>query len=195
MKSGWFDRRPIWGGVISILIYCNGLIFLLLLSPSLSPPLLLFFLGDVTSSEAVKLSWFLCCPSTVAAAHKQAVIIFCQGRDQRGEQSAHKTTLWQSDWFVKNTGRTHARAGRRAHMKSQVDKHIFTDTCAHTQKQIADEHRNKPNLSFGLSCHAVIIPREKLVCLLMPQTLSVFWQSWNSCLHGIHVITCCCAFY
>lgn len=167
-EVGGLTDRPIRGGVISILIYCNGLLSLLLLSLSLCHPLLplLFFPGDVTSSEAVKWSRVLCCPSSVAAAHTQTVIIFCQGRDQCGEQSAHKTPLWQSDWFVQNMFHvhTHTHTQRQTGTQSQADRHISTHT-----------HTNC-NFSSWLSCHAVIIPREKVICLLMQQMLSVFWQ-------------------
>lgn len=164
-------------------------------SPSLCHPL--FFLGDVTSSEAVKWSQCLCCPPSIAAAHKQTVIIFCQGQDQCGEQSAHKTPLWRSDWFcTKYVSRTHTP--RRAHTWSQADRHVSADACTHTHKK---KNRgwaktpNEPNFFPQLSCHAVIIPREKLICLLMLQMLSVFWPFKKmkiSCLHGIHAITCSC---
>lgn len=134
--------------VLSLSCYC------LSLPLSLCHPL--FFLGDVTSSEAVKWSQFLCCPPSIAAAHKQTVIIFCQGQDQCGEQSAHKTPLWRSDWFcTKYVSRTHARAHTDRHTHDHKWTGMFPQTCAHTQKKnkkIVDEQRHQTSPTFSPSC-------------------------------------------
>lgn len=83
VRSGWCDRRRIRGGVIST-FSSNGPI-------SLPPP---SFLGERTSSEAVKRGCFPRRPPSVAAAYRQTSNDSAAwGRGAAAEQSAHKTTF------------------------------------------------------------------------------------------------------
>lgn len=81
------------------------------------------------------------------------------------------------------------------HAWSHKRTNAFSQTRAHRHKNKSQMNRDTKQVQLFLPCHAVIIPREKLVCLLMQQTMSVFWQFWNCCLHRIHTIACCSAFY
>lgn len=60
----------------------------------------------------------------------------------------------------------HACTGRGAHIITGGQARFHTHTRAHRRTRTP----NEPNFSSWLSCHGVIIPRERLICLLMQQT-------------------------
>ena len=93
------------------------------------------------------------------------------------------------DWFVQNMCCTQTNTRVITQKRTGMFPHTHIHT--HTRTNRTDEEQAQLFPPAWPSCYTVILPREKLICLLMQQILSAFWRFFRKCC--LHALTCCSA--